>query len=92
MEQKYVIVKGYNGSNIWKIIGTLEGLDSYIIETRTTIAMIKKNLCKTKDGSSLLVYEGEDNINIYPSHIEIEKWSEYENYLLHNVYEEELKA
>lgn len=87
MEQKYVIVKDSKGCrNVWEIGYRDDKL--YVISSRTTMTYISKESCKIVNGSSLLYCDG--IIDILPSDIEIEKWSEYENYLLHNIYEEEI--
>ena len=94
MEHKYVIVKDSKGCrNVWELKDcfNVNGEDTYEIHSRTTTAFVEKDLCVNKQGSSLFHYNSDRTIDINDSNIEIEKWSDYEAYLLNNIYVEDVK-
>lgn len=76
-KKQYIVIEdSQKNQNVWEIIDDSQN-NLYVITTRTTISMVEKDLCFSKEGSNLLYYNTRI-IDIFPSDIELESEDNYD--------------
>lgn len=83
MKQYAVIVDSHGRKNVWSIADCFKSgnVDTYGVCSRNSINFIEKDLCVTKEGSTLLYYNSDRVLDVGESDIQIESKADYKEWI-----------